>query len=45
MYIDKILWLLSWPASIILSYYLALYLIKKFDEQINNDPVLKDKNP
>jgi hypothetical protein len=40
MYWDKILWLLSWPAIIILSYYISVFLLKKFDKQIKNDPDL-----
>jgi hypothetical protein len=45
MYIDKILWLASWPAMIALSYYLVLWTVKMLDVQIKNDPEVDDKNP
>ncbi len=45
MYIDKILWLLAWPVMIALSYYLCLFLLKKLDKQIMNDPSGEDTMP
>lgn len=45
MYTDKILWLVSWPAMITLSYYLVLWTIKFLDHQIKNDPAGDDTNP
>ncbi|MFH1118590.1 MAG: hypothetical protein V1775_02120 [Bacteroidota bacterium] len=45
MYLDKIMWLLAWPAMIALSYYLTLWAIKLFDEQMKNDPLGEDLYP
>jgi hypothetical protein len=45
MYIDKILWLLAWPAMIALSYYLSLYFLKRLDNQIRKDPEGEDIRP
>lgn len=45
MYLDKILWLLAWPAMIILSYYLVLWALKKLDKQIKEDPLGEDTMP
>lgn len=33
MYIEEILWLLTWPALIIVSYWLSRFALKKFEEQ------------
>jgi len=43
-YIFEILYLASWPALIIASYYLILYALKKFDKKLNsgsNDTVTR----
>ncbi len=45
MYIKEILWILAWPAMIILSYYLSLLFLKKFNKQIKNDRQGEDLNP
>jgi hypothetical protein len=45
MYIDKILWLISWPAMITLSYFLVLQTLKFLDVQIKNDPEVDENNP
>ncbi|MBK6347892.1 MAG: hypothetical protein IPN08_13175 [Bacteroidales bacterium] len=45
MYLDKILWLLAWPAMIALSYFLVVLTIRRFDAQIKNDPLGEDTNP
>lgn len=45
MYLDKILWLLSWPAMIMLSYYLTLQALKTLDRQIKEDPLGEDTQP
>ncbi|MBW6492028.1 MAG: hypothetical protein K0B15_12630 [Lentimicrobium sp.] len=45
MYLDKILWLLAWPAVIALSYYLTLRALKTLDRQIKNDPLGEDTQP
>lgn len=45
MYIDKILWLLMWPAMIMISYYACLWFLNKLDKQINNDPSGEDLMP
>lgn len=45
MYIKEILWFIAWPAMIILSYYLSILILKKFDTQIKNDPQGQDLNP
>jgi uncharacterized membrane protein YjfL (UPF0719 family) len=45
MYLDKIMWFLAWPAMIILSYFLVVFTLKKFDKQIKNDPLGEDTNP
>lgn len=45
MYLDKIIWLIAWPGMIALAYYLSLVFLKKFDNQINNDPSGDDKMP
>lgn len=38
MYWDKIIWFIAWPAMIAISYYLGVYILKKFKNQIENDP-------
>jgi hypothetical protein len=35
MYISSILWYLSWPIFIILSYYLIRYALKKFEKMLD----------
>ncbi|MFA6951021.1 MAG: hypothetical protein WCQ70_10070 [Lentimicrobiaceae bacterium] len=45
MYITEILWLLTWPAMIALSFYLIVICLKKFDHQIKNDPNTEDIRP
>ena len=45
MYLDTILWLLAWPAMIIVSYYLVLWALKKLDKQIKEDPLGEDTIP
>ena len=45
MYLDKILWLLAWPAMIIFSYYLVLFALKKLDKQIKEDPLGENTQP
>lgn len=45
MYIEKIMWLLAWPAMIALSYYLVVYGLKLLNNQIINDPLGEDTNP
>lgn len=45
MYLDKIIWLLAWPAMIAMAYYLSLVFLNKFDSQIKNDPSGEDKKP
>jgi len=45
MYFDKIMWLLAWPAMIALSWFLVIQTIRKFDNQIKNDPLGEDTNP
>lgn len=45
MYLDKILWLLSWPAMIALSYYLTLLALKLLRKQILEDPLGEDSRP
>ena len=45
MYLDKILWLMAWPAMIVLSYYLTRLALKKLDKQINEDPLGEDTMP
>ncbi|MHC1774773.1 MAG: hypothetical protein AB9834_05095 [Lentimicrobium sp.] len=45
MYLDKIMWLLAWPAMIALSYFLVILAIKKLNVQIQNDPLGEDSNP
>ncbi len=35
MYIQEILWLLSWPVFILISYYVASYAIRKFEKKNN----------
>lgn len=42
MYLDKIMWLLAWPAMIALSWFLVLLAIRKFDKQIKTDPLGRD---
>jgi len=32
MYTEEILWLLSWPAFIVLSYYAVRFALKKFEK-------------
>jgi len=34
MYLTSILWLLSWPALIVASYYIIRFALKKFDSQL-----------
>ncbi|MBK6963003.1 MAG: hypothetical protein IPH20_03485 [Bacteroidales bacterium] len=45
MYLDKIMWLLAWPAMIALSYYLVILAIRMLNTQILNDPLGDDTNP
>jgi hypothetical protein len=45
IYLDKILWLLAWPAMIALSYFLVILAIKMLKSQIQNDPLGEDTNP
>lgn len=45
MYIDKIMWLLAWPAMIVLSYFLVIYGLKFLNKQIVDDPLGEDTNP
>ncbi len=33
-YLPQIIWLLTWPALIILTYYVTRYVIKKFEKNI-----------
>lgn len=42
MYFDKILWLMAWPAMIVLSYFLTRLALKKLDRQIKEDPLGED---
>lgn len=45
MYLDKILWLLSWPAMIAASYYLTLLALKLLHKQILEDSLGEDSRP
>lgn len=45
MYLDKILWLLAWPAMITVSYYLCLWFLRKLTKQIKQDPAGEDLIP
>lgn len=45
MYLDKIIWLLAWPIIIAVAYYLSVFLLKKLDNQVKEDPIYKDKQP
>ena len=45
MYIKELLWIIAWPAMIIISYYLSILFLKKFDTQIKKDPQGEDFNP
>lgn len=33
MYLESILWYLTYPALIVASYYFAVYMIKKFEKK------------
>ena len=45
MYIDKIMWLLAWPAMIAISYFMVLTALKALKKQISEDPLGEDLNP
>jgi len=34
MYIKEILWLLSWPALIVVAYYIIRFALKKFESNL-----------
>jgi uncharacterized membrane protein YjfL (UPF0719 family) len=36
-YLESVLWLLSWPALIILSYYIVKFVIKKLEAKIDQE--------
>ncbi len=37
IYLTEILWLISWPVLIWVSYKLSVWAVKKFDEQLAKD--------
>ena len=43
MYLEKIMWLLAWPAMIALSYYLLIFVLKKLDKQIKSDILTEEE--
>lgn len=34
MYLTSVLWLLSWPALIALSYFVVVYVLKKIEHKL-----------
>ena len=36
MYIIPILWMLTWPALIAVSYYIVLWAVKKYEKRIDD---------
>jgi len=45
MFIDKIIWLLTWPAMIAISYFAVVAALKWLDKEIKSDPTGDDLNP
>jgi hypothetical protein len=43
-YFKNILWLLSWPAMIYISYLAGLYALKKFEINLKNDHGASEKD-
>jgi hypothetical protein len=33
-YISEILWYLTWPATLVVSYYLVVWAVKKYDRPV-----------